>query len=88
MNLTPRQQEIFDYIVWFLQENGIPPTTREIGEQFEIVSPNGVVSNLKALVRKGVIEHFPNVARGIRVLVRDTCPCCGTKISNQSRGDA
>lgn len=68
--LTERQQEVFDFIVQFLNEWGIPPTVREIGDAFGIASPNGVICHLAALQRKGYIRRYEGVSRGILVIER------------------
>jgi repressor LexA len=67
-NPTERQREIYDFIRQSAAEWGYPPTVREIGEEFGIRSPNGVLCHLKALEKKGWIERDENVARGIRML--------------------
>jgi len=64
--LTLRQIEIYAFITNFLQNEGWPPTIREISEAFKMRSPNGVVYHLKALRQKGVIDLSP-YARGIRL---------------------
>lgn len=70
--LTDRQVEILDYIRTFPRANGFAPTVREIGEGTGISSPNGVVSHLKALERKGRLAYSAsggrNLTRSIRVL--------------------
>ena len=43
------------------------PTVREIGEQFGIKSPNGVMCHLRALERKGLIRRSPNKSRAIEL---------------------
>lgn len=66
--LTSRQREILDFIYKFAEENGYPPTYRDIGDHFGIKSPNGVADHLKALEKKGEINLRPNTARGIEFL--------------------
>ena len=51
--LTKRQRIVFDFIRDKIQNRGYGPTVREIGEQFHIKSPNGVMCHLKALEKKG-----------------------------------
>ena len=65
--LTARQQEILDFIREQIEEKGIPPTYREIGERFQIRSTNGVHATLEALRRKGYLEREPSISRGLRV---------------------
>ena len=64
--LTKRQQAIFDWIAQRIRA-GLPPTTREIGAEFGITSPNGVRVHLLALERKGLIALVPNASRNIRL---------------------
>ena len=45
--LTDRQEEILNFIQQFLQENGYPPTLREIGKRFDISSTFGVKRHLE-----------------------------------------
>ncbi|HYO24684.1 MAG TPA: transcriptional repressor LexA [Lacipirellulaceae bacterium] len=65
--LTTRQREVFDFIREKIDNRGYGPTVREIGEQFEINSPNGVMCHLKALEKKGIITREPNMSRAIQL---------------------
>jgi len=60
-SITKRQHEILDYIRDKIENRGFPPSIREIGEAFEIASPNGVMCHLKALEKKGFIERNKGV---------------------------
>jgi repressor LexA len=60
-SLTQRQVEILDFIRDKIENRGFPPSIREIGEAFNIVSPNGVMCHLKALEKKGLIERNKGV---------------------------
>ena len=66
--LTPRQDEIFQYIKKCIVEDQCPPTVRQIGNKFGIRSPNGVMCHLKALERKKYIERVENESRRIKVV--------------------
>src|SRR5438309_2243432 len=66
--LTARQREIYSFIRSKIQGRGYGPTVREIGNQFQIKSPNGVMCHLKALQRKGLIHREPNMSRAIQLL--------------------
>src|SRR5215469_14377767 len=66
--LTSRQREIYHFIRSKIQGRGYGPTVREIGVQFHIKSPNGVMCHLKALQRKGLIHREPNMSRAIQLL--------------------
>ena len=66
--LTPRRQQILDYIHDFLQENGLPPTVRDIQKACDISSTSVVDYNLRLLNRDGYLNRRPDVARGIELL--------------------
>jgi repressor LexA len=76
--LTPRQQEIVDYIRNSLEMLGAPPTRAEICRAFGFASPNAAEAHLKALARKGVIVLEPGAARGIRLVEQLGLPLIGT----------
>ncbi len=63
--LTKRQQEIFDFIVECIANNGAPPTRVEIAEYFGFKSANAAEDHLKALDKKGHIELRSGTSRGI-----------------------
>lgn len=65
--LTTRQRDVLDFISAKINGRGYGPTVREIGEQFEINSPNGVMCHLKALEKKGLITREPNMSRAIQL---------------------
>src|SRR5262249_14209250 len=66
--LTARQREIYEFIRAKIEGRGYGPTVREIGEAFEIASPNGVMCHLNALVKKGLITRDPRHARAIQLV--------------------
>ena len=65
--LTQRQQEIYDFLKEKILKRGYGPTVREIGTQFGIRSPNGVMCHLKALERKGLISREAHMSRAIQL---------------------
>lgn len=65
--MTERQREIYDYIRDRIRNRGYGPTIREIGANFEIKSPNGVMCHLKALEKKGLIKREGRSARAITI---------------------
>jgi len=69
--LTERQQEILNFIHEFRDENGYPPTLREIGRRFSISSTFGVKRHLDALVKKGYLNIESNASRGISIIKED-----------------
>ena len=65
--LTRRQREVYQFIRDKMKGRGYGPTVREIGEAFDISSPNGVMCHLKALEKKGIITREPNMSREIQL---------------------
>lgn len=63
--ITDRQKEILQYIVRTSEERGYPPTIREIGEEMDIRSTNGVNDHLKALERKGFLTRGEQQSRSL-----------------------
>src|SRR5437764_8213229 len=68
--LTPKQQRIYNFVGQCIEDRGYPPTIRDIGKEFDIKSPNGVMCHLKALEKKGHIIRDGNSARAIRLTNR------------------
>ena len=65
--LTERQRDVYEFVRDKIQNRGYGPTVREIGEHFDISSPNGVMCHLKALEKKGLIHREPNMSRAIQL---------------------
>jgi repressor LexA len=68
MALTPRQIEIFDFLVRFHHKNSYAPTIAEIQKNFHLNSPATVHEQLAVLEREGKIRRRKNVQRGIEIL--------------------
>jgi len=68
MQLSPRQEGILAFIREFIQENGYPPTIREIGRAVGISSTSVVNYNLNVLQNKGFLSREQDVARGLRLI--------------------
>src|SRR5262245_30980801 len=66
--LTARQKEIYTFIKEKISTRGYGPTVREIGTEFDIKSPNGVMCHLKALEKKGIINRQGFSARAIQLI--------------------
>lgn len=64
--LTARQQQVLDCIETSIEDQGYPPTLREICESLSIRSTNGVNDHIKALIRKGYLEREESKSRGLR----------------------
>jgi repressor LexA len=66
--LSDRQRRMLAFISEFMDENGYPPSIREIGEAVDITSTSVVNYNLNRLVEGGYLNRDQNVSRGIRLL--------------------
>lgn len=64
-DLTDRQKVILQFILRTSEERGFPPTIREIGEEMDISSTNGVNDHLKALERKGFLTRGEQQSRSL-----------------------
>ena len=62
------QERMLKFIGDFLQENGLPPTVRDIQHACEISSTSVVDYNLRLLQRDGYLRRRPDMARGIELL--------------------
>ena len=65
--LTPKQQQIYDYIVDFSDEHGYPPSVREIAEAVKLKSPATVHFHLKGLREAGYISQAEGKTRAITI---------------------
>lgn len=65
--LSPKQQQIYDYILSFSQENGYPPSVREIAQAVDLRSPSTVHFHLKGLREAGLISQAEGRTRAITV---------------------
>ncbi|ADB15180.1 SOS-response transcriptional repressor, LexA [Pirellula staleyi DSM 6068] len=63
--LTKRQSLVFEFIREQIRTRGYGPTVREIGEHFDIRSPNGVMCHLKALEKKGLLQRVRKQDRAV-----------------------
>jgi repressor LexA len=66
--LTKRQLDVLGFIRSFTAQHCVPPTVREIGEQFR-VTPRAAFDHLKALERKGMLQRRASAGRTSRALV-------------------
>jgi repressor LexA len=69
--LTARQQEIWNYLVEYVDRHGYPPTVREIGEEVGLASPSTVHAHLANLERAGLLRRDPTKPRALELLGRE-----------------
>jgi repressor LexA len=78
VDLTKRQQEIFDFIKRYTAKYGYPPTVRDIGKAVGLASSSTVHAHLANLEKAGLLRRDPSKPRAIELLdkaiggVRDT----------------
>src|ERR1700752_2674754 len=70
MNLTKRQQEIFDFIKRYSADFGYPPTVRDIGKAVGLASSSTVHAHLANLERIGLLRRDPTKPRAIELMDR------------------
>ncbi len=68
VKLSKRQEAIVNFIELFLDDNGYPPTIREIGKACGISSTSVVNYNLNKLEREGLLMRDREVSRGLRLV--------------------
>lgn len=69
--ITPKQQEILQYIKDTILKKGYPPAVREICEAVHLKSTSSVHSHLETLEEKGYIRRDPTKPRTIEII--DDC---------------
>ena len=70
MDLTKRQQEIFDFIKRYSAKYGYPPTVRDIGKAVGLASSSTVHAHLANLEKIGMLRRDPSKPRAIEMLDR------------------
>ena len=70
MDLTKRQQEIFDFIKRYSNDFGYPPTVRDIGKAVGLASSSTVHAHLANLEKLGLLRRDPSKPRAIEMLDR------------------
>jgi repressor LexA len=93
MDLTKRQQEIFDFIKRYSAKYGYPPTVRDIGKAVGLASSSTVHAHLSNLERIGLLRRDPTkpraielldrAAAGVRSIVRPGLPLVGQVAAGQ-----
>jgi repressor LexA len=70
VDLTKRQQEIFDFIKRYSGQHGYPPTVRDIGKAVGLASSSTVHAHLANLEKLGLLRRDPSKPRAIELLDR------------------
>jgi repressor LexA len=74
VELTGRQQEIWSFLVEYVDQHGYPPTVREIGEAVGLASPSTVHAHLANLERAGLLRRDPTKPRALELTGREKAP--------------
>jgi repressor LexA len=85
VDLTKRQQEIFEYIKSYSGKHGYPPTVRDIGKAVGLASSSTVHAHLANLEKLGLLRRDPSKPRAIELLDRvrgDVGSAVGTAVEN------
>jgi repressor LexA len=61
--LTPKQKEVLDFIIEFINDRGYPPSYREIADGLELASPSTVHVHVQALRERGFLRANDGAAR-------------------------
>jgi repressor LexA len=68
--LTERQQQIWNFLIEYVDAHGYPPTVREIGERVGLASPSTVHAHLANLERAGLLRRDPTKPRALELIGR------------------
>jgi repressor LexA len=85
VDLTKRQQEIFDFIKRYSAKYGYPPTVRDIGKAVGLTSSSTVHAHLANLEKLGLLRRDPSKPRAIELLDRvrgDVGSAVGSAVEN------
>lgn len=66
--LTERQREILAWVDAYIRDKGYSPTVRELCVAFRFKSPNGAMSHLTPLRKKGRLTWVDGSPRTMRVV--------------------
>ncbi|OUP17803.1 repressor LexA [Lachnoclostridium sp. An196] len=66
--ITPKQQEILDFIKSEILHKGYPPAVRDICEAVHLKSTSSVHSHLETLEKNGYIRRDPTKPRAIEII--------------------
>lgn len=66
--ITPKQEEILEYIKSEIIHRGFPPSVRDICEAVHLKSTSSVHSHLETLEKNGYIRRDPSKPRAIEIL--------------------
>ena len=81
--LTPKQQELLNFIHARLEEGGVSPSFEEMKDALDLRSKSGIHRLINALEERGFIRRLPNRARALEVLKFPEAVGRGTKFPSK-----
>jgi len=66
--LTAKQREILDAVQAWVEQNGRPPTLREMAQRMGVSSTNAIRDHLRVLESKGYLKREARLSRGLEVI--------------------
>ena len=69
--LTDRQQDTYDFIVQYFEENDKAPLLSEVTNGIGLSSQGSVHGYIQALVNEGLIERIVGRSRGLRLITKE-----------------
>ncbi len=66
--LSERQEQIWQFVVGYVERQGYPPTVREIGDAVGLASPSTVHAHLANLERAGMLRRDPTKPRALELV--------------------
>ena len=67
IELTSRQQKVYNFVKQFIEDNSYPPTLQEISDKLKI-QPSAARMHLLLMEKKKALRYVPNTSRGIELL--------------------
>jgi repressor LexA len=65
--LTQKQREVLENVVFFIQEQGYPPSIQQLCQECGLTSTSTIHHHLSALKKKGMIDWDPSAKRSLTV---------------------
>lgn len=65
--ITPKQRQIYDYILSFTDEHGYSPSVREVAQAVDLKSPSTVHFHIKSLVAAGLLLQVEGKTRTVTI---------------------
>jgi repressor LexA len=66
--LTERQKAVYGFLRKHLEQEGVPPTVREVAAHFGFRSPLSAQLHINALIRKGYVAKQDSKSRNLRIV--------------------